>query len=372
MRLIFLYVADGPAPQGAKVFWDRNKKSANFYASRVEEEGYFYLLRKLVHAGIVDEVLIIIESNRSPGRRHYGPGISGLIMPTIEALEPELQGDDIIWCRGGFRTWHDFLVRQAENRRWLLLYGANTGRERWRFWNIIFNDLAGQDFVDGAGRVHLDFRKPIQPDIFKIKKEKPLYDLCIGASRIHDKKGQWRAIEIAIAYKKLYFHNLKCILPGPWAKGIETNQIKQKIQDHRLSVQVVNNVSRSELANIFNQSRLFAHLGTHGQGDRGPMEAMRCGCQLIIGYPQYHAPWVWNNDEITYVPRDPNNFKAIAERIQSLLEGNNRLIRHRIADYHKANAGISTVISPRMRKLFDFFRAHPEVNRTLLRKEYGL
>lgn len=371
MRLVFLYVADGPAPTGSRVPWDCNKISDNFYARRLTDEGYFYLLSKMIDTGIVDDVLIIIESNRSPGRVDYRPKLTGFVMPEIEDLEFLLHHDDVIWCRGGFRTWHDYLIRLSLEGHWLLIYAANTGREKWPFWDVIFDDLAGRDFVDGSGRIHLDFRKPTRPDIFRRMNLRRDYDLCIGASRVHDRKGQWRAVEVALAYKRLYGRNLKCVLPGPWAKGAKTNQIREKIRAHKLDVTITGDLPRADLARVLNRSRLFAHLGSHGQGDRGVMEAMRCGCPVIIGFPRYHAPWIRKDLFFAWVPDDPDNYEAVAIEIRNRLSEDGWVHRE-IFNFHERHAGMDEVILPRMARLFNLFRRHPKADRNALRKEYGL
>jgi len=372
MRLVFLYVADGAAPAGSQVPWDSNEKCHNYYARRFPEEGYFHLLLRMVETGIVDDVLVVVESNRGPGRIDYGPRITGLVMPEIRDLNAWLKWDDVIWCRGGFRSWHAFLEEQAKARRWLLVYAANTGRGRWPFWDVIFDDLAGRNFVDGADRIHLDFRKPTRPDIFHPMGIPRPYDLCMGASRIHDKKGQWRAIEVAIAYKRLYGQNLKGVLPGPWAKGAKTNQIRDKIKTHGLDVTITDALARADLARVLNQSRLFAHLGSHGQGDRGVMEAMRCGCLLILGFPQYHAPWTWQNHDVTWVLDNPEDYDAIAHNIHKILENGNAPTARQAFIHHERHCGMEKVILPSMARLFGFFRRHIKADKDLLCKEYAL
>jgi hypothetical protein len=372
MRLVFLYVADGAAPVGSRVLWDSNKRCHNYFATRFQEEGYFHLLQCMVEAGIVDDVLVVVESNRGPGRMDYGPRITGLVMPEINDLKAWLRWDDVIWCRGGFRSWHDFLSEQAAAGRWLLIYAANTGRGKWPFWDVVFDDLAGRNFVDGADRVHLDFRKPTRPDVFHPMGIPRVYDLCMGASRIHDRKGQWRAVEVAAAYKGLYGQNLKCVLPGPWAKGVKTNQIGDRINACGLDVTVTDSLDRPDLARVLNQSRLFVHLGSHGQGDRGVMEALRCGCLLIIGFPQYHAPWICQNRDVTWVPDDPEDYDAIAHKIRKILEDHNALTGRQAFIYHERCCGMKQVILPRIARLFNLLRLHPTADKELLRKEYAL
>jgi hypothetical protein len=193
MRLVFFYLAH---------------RNAGFYFDFLATEGYYWLLKRMVETGIVDEVSVIIDSGQKLAPVDYMPGITGHVVPGIE--NTPLRDGDIIWVRGGWKSWFPFLSRLHEEQRWLLFYGANTGRERWPLWDVVFDDLSGRDYVDGAGRIHLDFRKPTNPEIFHPMDIDPKYDLCIGASHIHDKKGQWRGVQAAIAYQKIFGKNLKC------------------------------------------------------------------------------------------------------------------------------------------------------------------
>lgn len=348
MRLVFLYLAH---------------RNAGYYLNFLPTEGYYYLLKRMVETGIVDEVSVIIDSGQKLSPVNYIPGLTGHVVPGIE--NTPMREDDIIWVRGGWKSWFPYLEQLHQEGRKLLFYGANTGRERWPFWDVIFDDLAGKDFVDGAGRIHLDFRKPTNPEIFRPMDIEPKYDLCIGASHIHDKKGQWRGVQAAKWYQRIFGKNLKCVMPGAFRHGVHTNNIIENIRKYGLDIELPGMLSREELVKLLNTSKVFAHLGSGGQGDRGVMEAMRCGCPVIIGFPMYHAPWTYQSD-LSYVAVDPDHFSTLAYEIYEQIGQATKEKRRQVFKYHESQCGVERVILPKMRKLFNVLRENPRADRRVL------
>jgi len=365
MRLIFLYV---------------QHRHGFYFAERVREEGYFHLIRRMVETGIVDEAVILIESGQE-GRVDYGHGMHCLIGSDIGRLLQAAEPGDVIWARGGWRSWFTPL-QEAGRDHWLMFYAANTDRWKWPIWDVILDDchpssvipakagIQSVPFVDPAGRIHVDFRKPINETLFCFRREPcavsraPSFDLCIGASRVHDRKGQWRAINAMIAYKQVYGRDLTAVLPGPWSHGTETSRIEAKIVEHNLLVRITGELSRKELCDTFNRSRVFAHLGSHGQGDRGPMEAMACGCPILIGFPRYHAPWVLEAP-FCHAASNPDSPAGVAGAIRQMLTIQHAQ-RRQIAEYCTAQCGIDAVGIPAMRRLFSAFTAIGRPDRAAL------
>ena len=354
MRLIFYYVAH----RNAKYYLE------DFFPT----EGYYRLLERMVETGIVDEVLVIAESGKRLPAVEYMPGFTGYVMPAVKDVPGGLREDDIIWVRGGWKSWYPFLEKISP-KHWMLFYGANTGRERWPFWDIIFDDLDKQDYIDGLGRIHLDFRKPTHPGIFYPMALERKYDLCIGSSHIHDKKGQWRGIKAAIAYQHVIGEKLKCVLPGSFRRGVMTNSILDDIRKYDLDVELPGMLPRDELRAVYNESKLFVHLGTGGQGDRGALEAMRCGCPVMIGFTQYHSPFTYANSDISYVAADPDHFETLAHEIHVQIGQSTEEKRKRVFEYHEGECGIETVSLPRMKKLFSLLKKLPKSDKhELLRR----
>jgi glycosyltransferase involved in cell wall biosynthesis len=372
MKLIFLFTQQKPAKSPNEVMFNPKIPAKNHFAVNtggLKSEGYLYLLQRMKASKIADDVLIFIESNRGPGFCKLGK-IPCYVVPHIEHIDPYIEKGDIIWVRGGFKTWYDWLVEKSKNH-WLLLYAANTGRQRWKFWHIIFDDINCENKIDARGRVFLDFHKPIHPDIFYpmewLSKE---YDVCIGASHIHDKKGQWKVIDGLIKYKKIFGRNLRCVMPGRLMRGVETNHIIKKIEHHDLNVKVTGMIERPEVAKYMNMSRLFVYLGTVGQNDRGPLEALQCGTQVMVANMRVHHKIVYENPLHSWVCTDPLDSKTVAYEIDALLT--EHVFRASVHEYFNKVNGISNIILPEMARLFNLFKYHPEPNTKVLINEYQL
>ena len=144
MRLVFLFTSHRCCAEGSNVDWNPNRPSTNFYAvhdNGLPSEGYLVLLEEMLNHEIVDDVIIFIESSKGTGKTVYSQRskpITCYVVPEIGYVKQFLRKEDVIFVRGGFRSWFNFLTQMKKEERWLLLYAANTGRARWRFWDIIF------------------------------------------------------------------------------------------------------------------------------------------------------------------------------------------------------------------------------------------
>lgn len=332
-------------------------------------EGYYYLLTRMLDAKIVDEVLIVIDS-KIDQQLSFRPGMECSVIRGFDKFPDLLRPDDIIWVRGGFRGWHNILVPLSKAGHWMILYAANTPRQRWLFWDVIFNDLDKNQHLDSRGRFWFYWHKPTNPEAFYPIAVPRVYDLCIGASYVHDHKAQWKVIDALIEYKKLFGTDLKCILPGGWYHGLETNRIRDKITEHSLDINVTGHVPRSEMVKVYNQSRLFIHLGGGGQNDRGPLEAMRCGTPVMIETPARHAPFI-SDCPYNKVVDKPTSPEAVARDIHEQLESmSESIVREKVFAYHEHYSGVDKIVLPEMDRLFKIFRQHPKADVELLKKEY--
>jgi len=289
------------------------------------------------------------------------------VAPHISKLWDFVKGDDVLFIRGGFKTWHDYLI-ECKGKQWLLLYAANTGRQKWTFWDVVFNDLQEGHSMDARGRFQFHYKKPTHPVIFHYDNGDRMYDVCIGASHIHDKKGQWLGIKTVAAYNKKYGERLNCVMPGRAFRGVHSNYINQDIHNYKLWVKRPGMVPRASVAKIMRESKLFIHLGGGGQNDRGPLEAMRCGTPVMIRAPHRHAPVVWRCPQ-NYIA-DTENPDELASIMREALLAYSEDQRRRVFEYYEANASIENVILPEMKRLFNAIRVNPKPDSQAVAREF--
>jgi glycosyltransferase involved in cell wall biosynthesis len=290
------------------------------------------------------------------------------VVPSVSSVAGYLRPGDIIYVRGGFRSWFSLLDR-VQNDHWILFYGAATQRWRWLFWDVVFDDLNDTTYLDSKERLHLAFQKPTNPDLFRPIEKDKRYDICIGASHIHDKKGQWRTVNALVEYRRRFLRDLDCIMPGRFFKGEHTNQIPKVIEDNELDrIEFPGMLQRTDMAEVYSRCKLYVHLATAGQNDRGPLEAMRCGTPSMIGFPRYHPPVLGKTPGISETAKNPDDPVQTAIDIHEML---NRLAtKEEVFKFHEEKMGIESVILPFMDRLFSFLRRSPNKDRPSLWKEY--
>jgi glycosyltransferase involved in cell wall biosynthesis len=364
MRLVYLYTNHGAASPGQPVPHNPDGPTENAYALNFKSEGFFCLFEWLLQLKIVDEILIIVESARSPGSLQLIPRMVCRVIPHIDDLWRYLRDDDVIYCRGGFKFWFETLTKLSERKHWFIFYQAATQRGRWLFWDLVLNDLIEKTYRDAHGRIQYKFHKPTNPQLFDANFSFPRdFDICIGASHIHDKKAQWRGVDMMLEYRRQFGRDLRAILPGRSMNGEKTSQMFSKIRNHSLPVDLPGMLPREFLGSIYNRSKLYLHYGAAGQNDRGVLEAMACGCPVVIadGREQYHPPEI--NEFVYHVPDNP---EIAARMIDLYLNANNGDRREKVKDFHDATHSIKNVIIPEFKHFLDFFRDHKKADRDLL------
>jgi glycosyltransferase involved in cell wall biosynthesis len=292
VHLTFLFMSQSSAGPGSTPDdWEPDKPCGEYYHIAFKKEGYFRLLEELLKMKIIDRLNIFYESNKHPGRAHWvnHPNAFCAVVPEIRLVEKYITDRDIIWVRGGFKHWHDWLVSRYAATNWLMLYAANTGRQRWSWWDVILDDMDCRLNLDKFNRLTVPFTKPIDDQYYKPLKTGYEWDVCIGNSHIHDKKGQWRAFEAVDLCQKIYGDKLKVVIPGSSRRGVKTRELYEKIHRSGVQVEMTGHVPKGDVRDILNKSRMALFMGAHGQNDRGPLEALACGTPVIIGSPQYHT-----------------------------------------------------------------------------------
>lgn len=349
MKVVFLFMSHSSAAPNSYKDWEPNNPCGKIYHDRFTGEIYFEMLSKMVENGVIDDLKIIFESNILPGKAKWleGKNIHCEVMPEIRFAEKYIEKDTIIFVRGGFKHWLNWLKEKYKGKNWLVLYSANTGRQKWPFWDIILDDIDMNNNVDNHERYYFPFIKPANEKQFYPEKSEVIYDLCIGASHIHDKKGQWRVAKIAKVYNQLFGKNLKMVLPGSPRRSLETEKM-YKDQYFIKNCDIKGYVTKKELNTIFNQSKYFIHLGTHGQNDRGVIEAFSSGTPLIIGSPSYHSCLLRN---IASIPKNIYDYEKIAKGIEKLLSSWHPCLKTYFYYWYKELIGFEKAVN-RLSSLF--------------------
>lgn len=291
MRVVFLFMSLSSAiPGSTPDDWKPTYPCHDRYHTDFEHEGYFKLFGDMVKRGLIKDLHVFYESNKGPGYAKWidHPHAKCAVIPEIRFAEKYIQEDTIIFVRGGFKHWHDWLLKY-KGKNWLVLYAANTGRGRWPWWDIVLDDIGMNLCVDKAERLLMPFIKPIDDTFFTPTQDNAVYDIMMGSSHIHDKKGQWRVFEVLKEYELLYGKRPNAILPGAPRRGVYTRPMIDSILSKEWDIPMPGHVSRTELKGIYNKSRIAMFLGAHGQNDRGPLEALACGTPVMLGSPKYHS-----------------------------------------------------------------------------------
>jgi glycosyltransferase involved in cell wall biosynthesis len=275
----------------------------------------------------------------------------------------------VVYVRGGFKPWLPWIKQVQANGNWCVFYAANTGRNCWPFWDIVFDDLSDKTRLV-KGRLFMAYRKPVNPCFRVLPGVKHVYDVCLGASHIFDRKGQFRSYRAVLAYERKYGKKLQCILPGGFyqrEKGTEA--MRAELEAHP-NIVVPGTIERDELAEVYNASRIFMHTGYCGQGDRSVMEAGHSGCYLMVAHPPRHSPYVTSDWVTTTVLDDGHDPAKTADQLHGVLADSIQWWQRRlyISDYFRREGGVKEQSLPMFKRLFTFFKKHPFANREALKE----
>jgi glycosyltransferase involved in cell wall biosynthesis len=265
-----------------------------------------------------------------------------------------------------------------ETKHWVLFYRAASNRHFWLIWDLVLDDIDPR-IVDGVfvdkDRMYLPFRKPIPGNIFyPIDGATQEFDICIGASHLHRKKGQERSINALIHAQKILNRKLKCIMPGRPFKPSYLAMLLDTAEKGDLDVYAPGMVSKELLAGFYNASKLYVHLATCGQNDRGVLEAMACGTPAMIGYPKYHPPWMYGDKRLTFVADNADDPDKTAENIveaYQIVVSLGKAFRDRVRIWYLEQNGMREQSLPMMVKLFEFFKTCPQADRPKLHEYYN-
>jgi hypothetical protein len=332
-----------------------------FSQEQLQTDGHYTLIQELAKRGLIESAEIVLENYTAPAPAVLADlgRVQVIETPRIETVTP----GDIIWVRGSWKPWIPWLEKHAPTR-WLIYYAANTGRGNWPWWDVVLWDLGGGSKLGQLGKLWWTYVKTVAPGFRNLDHEEK-YDVCVGASHIYDRKGQYRILPIAKRFRELAGRDLKVIMPGSfYCRERQTQAMKTELLAGKWpNITVTGWRTRAQMVDVYNQSRWFYAATCGGQGDRCVMEAGMCGCRQIIGLPKNHAPYTYETPWVSFVPSGgPDDFESIAQ----FLAGPDPYhpTRREVAAYFRRFGGMDAAVES-LRPLLAHMSTHKKDRETL-------
>lgn len=336
----------------------------NFSLEQLHTDGHYTLIKELVRRGIIPGARIIMENYN----QRFTPQIieqdDNFTVETIGVFHKlKIDPGDIVWIRGGWKPWIPRIEEWAENH-WFMYYGANAGHHSWPWWDVILWDLAEGNKIGKDDKLWWHYRKMVSPE-FHYQPMEERYDICVGASHIYDRKGQYRILPICKKYKELTGKDLRVCMPGSfYSHERKTEAMRKEIQEGKWpNIHMPGWLTRTQLVEAYCRSKWFYAATCGGQGDRCLPEAGMCGCRSIIALSKNHPPYAYADPRMSFVQPDQDDLESVA---QLLAGSGDYASRREIADYFQAEAGLETAIAY-LRPVLDHMMANKK-DRSSLRK----
>lgn len=317
-NLLYMYVCDRPCADLKRlneVATYSDNGTCNKFIETAKTDGVVKMLDTLASMHYFKHINVFIDSTKGIGRTDISQNTTIAVVPNMNtAIQTYLGKEDIVLVRGGFKVWIPVLEQLRTMPNWVLFYRANTGNGHWPYWDIILDDLLNSA-ITSRTRWYYPFVKPVNEDIFDCScypEQTFDYDLCIGASHIHRKKGQCNIVKSI--FKNIYVNPFRSIvIPGGFIRCF-TNLELMKIA-REMGIILSGNLHKEELANLFNSTRIFVHSGTSGQNDRSLLEALCCGVPSCVVEPRIFPAFIGNSIAEKYIKiiRPENLFEGLKD-----------------------------------------------------------
>jgi len=327
----------------------------NYAIDRFKTDGHYALLGALAEQYNLE--VDIVLNNYAKAHHEFRDGrIRFIETPDIDHLVP----GGIVWVRGMFKPSWTSWVDYWSQKRWFVMYAANTGRGSWPQWDVVLWDLERINRWDvRTQKLWYYYRKPVSPKFRNLGLEER-FDVCVGASHIYDRKGQFRALPLCRRFKELAGRDLRVVIPGAfYGRERQTEAMKKELLAGKWpNIVVPGMLPIDELVQLFNTTRHFYASTCGGQGDRATLEAMACGCRLIIGTQKPHAPYTYDNPFISFTPETIQDTDAIAEYLAGP-ELAGAYDRRSVSEYYQ-DQGSTEAALENLRPLMEHLLANPK------------
>jgi len=323
VNLVFLYSSRGRIPIDKpdklngktmpEVDYVNNKPTTSFLNGTLSDL-YPYIWEKLINNKIFDKITTLFEVRDGWGSVEVSPNNKVVFIPHISEVHKFVEPGDIIFVRGAWKWWQDHIRKLSKNHNLVYYRGGRVVFKNW-WWHIIIDDIYLKNAVDRYKRTNIYYPKCINEEIFYYKpKAEKKYDLIL-VGEIKESKGQYKVILALNEYRKLYGKNLKVCVVGKAKDVVRFRHFRKRF---KIAVDYRGKVSREELNNLYNASKLYIHLGTNEQGPRTTLEAIRCGLPCLISSMTHMWPeWVVNSNFCKNV--SSRDFEQIAKTIHEML-----------------------------------------------------
>lgn len=270
-------------------------KDGKYIFNNALSDGTMYMLSVFADRYKVDTT-VYIQSDRGAQSTKYCND-NFCVSMVHELPETEYKKADCIFVRGGFRSWIPKLREIKERGIPMVYYGANNPHGHWPFWALLLSDFIDEPTKTRKGVPVYPFIKTVNREIFNYgSKVTPIhYDFMVGSSHIHAKKGQFRALELL----EKTFPLSDIVMPGSFIR-CRYNKYVLRLCD-RLHVTMPGMVDRCRLADYYRSTRLYLYAGTGGQADRGPLEALACGCPVVVKEYSRLPKWFSQSKYVTRI-----------------------------------------------------------------------
>lgn len=313
MRLVFLYSSRGriPIDKDSRLILSKDYDS---YPTSCQVKGalsdlYPYMWRKCIESKVFESVTTLFECGDGWGTVEYSPNNIFKFIPHISEVYRYVKPGDIIFTRGAWMWWKPHIRKLSKNHHMIYFRGGRTIFKNWP-WHLIIDDIYLKAAIDRYKRANIYYPKPINEEIFyPTYSQDKKYDILL-VGEIKTPKGQWRVMRALQIFKEKYKYYPKVCIVGRLKDGA-------RIRNHLKLVDYKGSVSREELNELYNSSKLYVHLGSNEQGPRTVIEAIRCGIPCVISdLPRMFPEWERQFFTKTVFHRD---YEKVADAIYEML-----------------------------------------------------